>query len=78
MPAAIRRPIRVCRHWSRHPPDQPAWNGPYFNPASGLIDPWGHPYLYKSPGTHGEVDVWTLGSDNAEGGTGGARDVGNW
>jgi general secretion pathway protein G len=60
------------------PPSVPSWNGPYLQQASGLIDPWGHPYLYKSPGEHGEVDVYSLGSDNAAGGTGEARDVGNW
>jgi general secretion pathway protein G len=26
-------------------------------------DPWGHAYLYASPGTHGEIDIWSLGPD---------------
>ncbi len=54
------------------------WNGPYLQKASALKDPWDQPYLYRNPGQHGEVDVYTLGSDKAEGGTGEARDVGNW
>ena len=43
-----------------------------------MVDPWGNPYVYRNPGKHGEVDVYTLGSDKAEGGTGEAADVGNW
>ena len=42
------------------------------------MDPWGQPYLYRNPGKHGEIDVYSLGSDKAEGGTGEATDVGNW
>ena len=58
------------------PPGVSGWNGPYSKPIPA--DPWGHPYHYLSPGKHGEVDIYTLGSDNAEGGTGPAVDVGNW
>ena len=54
------------------------WNGPYLPQASALTDPWGNPYLYKVPGDHSEVDVYSLGSDKAVGGTGEAKDVGNW
>lgn len=55
------------------------WNGPYLVQAAALTDPWGNPYRYTIPGKRGgEVDVFTLGSDNAEGGDGEARDVGNW
>ena len=60
------------------PSGVPTWNGPYLPQAANAVDPWGNPYLYKAPGKHGEVDVWTLGSDKAEGGTGEAKDVGNW
>jgi general secretion pathway protein G len=41
-------------------------------------DPWGNPYLYLSPGLHGDVDVYTLGADGLPGGTGKNADVGNW
>ncbi len=54
------------------------WNGPYMPKAQALIDPWTRPYLYRVPGRHGEADVYSLGSDNAEGGSGEAKDVGNW
>lgn len=59
-------------------PGVAGWNGPYLPKAAALIDPWGRPYLYKNPGEHGEVDISTLGSDNAVGGTGEAKDVGSW
>lgn len=42
------------------------------------VDPWNRPYLYSAPGTHGDVDIWTLGADNKEGGEGGNADVTNW
>ncbi|MFM9937320.1 MAG: type II secretion system major pseudopilin GspG [Novosphingobium sp.] len=54
------------------------WRGPYLPNASGLTDPWQHPYRYASPGKHGEVDVYSFGSDDGEGGTGEAKDLGNW
>ena len=59
-------------------PAPPGWNGPYLPQASALNDPWGHPYRFLAPGKHGEVDVWTYGSDDVEGGSGEAGDVGNW
>jgi general secretion pathway protein G len=63
---------------SASPPAAIGWNGPYLQKAQGLVDPWGEPYLYRVPGQHGEADVYTLGSDKAEGGTGESKDVGNW
>ncbi|HEY4078737.1 MAG TPA: type II secretion system major pseudopilin GspG [Rhizomicrobium sp.] len=60
------------------PPTAPGWNGPYLRRADALHDPWGQPYLYTVPGKHGEVDVYTLGADKTEGGSGEDQDVGNW
>lgn len=60
------------------PPSAPFWNGPYLPDAGALIDPWRNPYQIKVPGDHGEVDVYSLGADNAPGGSGEAKDVGNW
>ena len=54
------------------------WDGPYVKQADSLTDPWGRPYRYRIPGLHGAFDIYTLGSDGAEGGTGDAKDVGNW
>lgn len=60
------------------PQNLPSWNGPYLPEQSAIIDPWGRPYLMRIPGEHGEVDVYSHGSDGKAGGTGEARDVGSW
>jgi general secretion pathway protein G len=60
------------------PPTATGWNGPYLQKQAALTDPWGAPYYYRIPGRHGEVDIYSLGSDKAEGGTGEAADVGSW
>ena len=60
------------------PADTTTWDGPYLKTRDSLTDPWGHAYLYRIPGQHGEYDVYSLGSDNHEGGEGDAADVGNW
>lgn len=41
-------------------------------------DPWGRPYVYFSPGEHGEFDIYTLGADGVQGGDDNNKDVGNW
>lgn len=41
-------------------------------------DPWGNPYQYLSPGTRGEIDVFSWGADGKPGGTGIDADVGSW
>ena len=41
-------------------------------------DPWGHPYLYLSPGRNGDIDVVSLGADGQPGGEGNDADIGNW
>ncbi|MBV2150038.1 type II secretion system major pseudopilin GspG [Sphingobium sp. AS12] len=60
------------------PPNLSSWNGPYLPDQSAIVDPWGRPYLLRNPGEHGEIDVYSLGSDGQPGGTGEARDVGSW
>lgn len=60
------------------PPQVEAWNGPYLNNRQSLIDPWGTPYAYRSPGEHGEYDLYTLGADGKEGGDGEDRDITSW
>jgi general secretion pathway protein G len=62
----------------QRPPNEPKWDGPYIQKADSLVDPWGHLYQYKHPGAHREIEIFSLGSDNKEGGEGDARDVGNW
>ena len=41
-------------------------------------DPWGHPYIYLSPGTHGEFDIMSYGADGARGGKGNNKDIVSW
>ena len=59
------------------PASTTGWKGPYLKNANGLIDPWGRPYNYKFPGRNGQAEVFTLGRDNALGGTGENQDVSN-
>ena len=42
------------------------WNGPYIKKIASLTDPWGHPFHYRSPGEHGEFDIYSYGSDSEE------------
>jgi general secretion pathway protein G len=51
------------------------WNGPYLKGGNVPKDPWGTPYVYRSPGQHGPYDVISYGSDRQEGGTGLAADI---
>ena len=60
------------------PQDAKRWNGPYLRKAAGLVDPWGRPYLYLSPGAHGEFDIFSYGRDGQAGGTGDDRDIVSW
>ena len=50
------------------------WSGPYLQKAVPL-DPWGHAYVYRSPGNHGDFDILSYGKDGAEGGDGDAADI---
>ncbi|MFA4982297.1 MAG: type II secretion system major pseudopilin GspG [Candidatus Omnitrophota bacterium] len=40
--------------------------GPYLKKRP--IDPWGRPYGYKFPGSHGDYDLYSTGKDGVEGG----------
>jgi general secretion pathway protein G len=57
------------------PQHVPGWRGPYLNRAELPKDPWGTPYVYRSPGTHGVYDLVSLGSDQAPGGQNDATDI---
>ncbi len=45
------------------------WRGPYIKQLRD--DPWGHPYQYRSPGTHHSTsfDIWSQGE---------GAEIGNW
>jgi len=55
-----------------------SWNGPYLRVGNVPNDPWGKPYVYRSPGEHGAYDLVSYGSDGQEGGTGLAADITSW
>ncbi|HYH82069.1 MAG TPA: type II secretion system major pseudopilin GspG [Longimicrobium sp.] len=56
-----------------------SWRGPYLR-RDVPLDPWGRPYLYRSPGTANPegYDLLTLGRDGKEGGEGEDADVLGW
>jgi general secretion pathway protein G len=47
-----------------------SWSGPYLKSVGLPKDPWGHPYLYRSPGQSGPYDVSSMGPEGREGGSG--------
>ena len=57
---------------------------PFLYPENGYIstlptDPWGREYIYEYPATKSNsYDLYTLGADGVEGGTGENTDFGNW
>jgi len=55
------------------------WRGPYLKKAVPL-DPWGRPYLYKSPGEHNPTgyDLFTFGRDGQPGGEDEDADITSW
>ena len=59
--------------------DLPNWNGPYIKKPVPA-DPWDRPYLYVIPGQHNpdSYDLYSLGRDGKEGGTGTDADITNW
>lgn len=54
------------------------WKGAYLKKSEIPLDPWGSPYVYTSPGTHGEYDLMSLGADKAQGGEGENQDIVSW
>ena len=51
------------------------WNGPYVKGGVLPNDPWGKPYIYRSPGERSAYEIVSYGSDGQEGGTGIAADI---
>jgi general secretion pathway protein G len=55
-------------------PEPVNWNGPYLRKTPK--DPWGRPYVYRSPGEHNleDYDLFSYGPDGAES----EDDIKNW
>jgi general secretion pathway protein G len=50
------------------------WRGPYLSEEIP-VDPWGNPYVYVCPGSHGDFDLESYGADGADGG---GNDIESW
>jgi len=53
------------------------WDGPYLE-KDVPDDPWGNPYLYKSPAEKAEYEITSLGADGRIGGEGENKDIASW
>ena len=52
-----------------------SWSGPYLKGNEVPNDPWGRPYVYRSPGEHGPYDIVSYGPKGQEGG---AAEINSW
>jgi general secretion pathway protein G len=59
------------------PANEANWTGPYLK-KQVPPDPWGRAYLYRSPGEHGEFDLYSYGKDRQPGGVAEAADITSW
>jgi len=56
------------------PANADKWNGPYLKKDIPL-DPWGHAYTYKAPGSKHEYVITSYGKDGQPGGSGDNADI---
>jgi general secretion pathway protein G len=59
----------------QRPGNAQEWNGPYLKGGVVPNDPWGHPYVYRSPVERAPYEIVSFGADGQEGGTGTAADI---
>jgi general secretion pathway protein G len=59
----------------QRPGNAAGWNGPYVKGNVVPNDPWGKPYVYRSPGQYGKYDIISFGADGQQGGNGAAADI---
>ncbi len=53
--------------------------GGYLDTSSTPKDPWGNPYIYRSPGENNRsYEIISLGADGKEGGSGVDADIKSW
>ena len=69
--------LQALRERPTRDPAPPSWRGPYLRKDVPL-DPWGRPYIYRSPGERNPAgfDLLTLGRDEKPGGEGEDADIG--
>lgn len=51
------------------------WLGPYLDGEEDVADPWGRPYLYRSPAEASPFSISTYGRDGRAGGTSEDSDI---
>lgn len=56
------------------PPSESKWRGPYLGKTVPL-DPWGRPYIYRSPAASKELEIISYGKDGTPGGTAEDTDI---
>jgi general secretion pathway protein G len=59
----------------QRPANSGSWNGPYLKTASVPADPWGRPYIYKSPADHAPYEISSYGPSGEPGGVGAASEI---
>jgi len=52
--------------------------GGYLEKGKLPQDPWGNEFIYLSPGTHGEYDIISYGTDGVPGGDDQNKDINSW
>ncbi len=68
--------LAALAHAPTSGPPAPNWNRDGYLPEVPT-DPWGHAYVYRSPGSNGDFDLLSLGKDGKPGGDGLDADIGN-
>lgn len=53
------------------------WNGPYLK-KDIPGDPWGNPFVYRTPGRNGGYEIISYAADGKEGGEGDNADINSW
>lgn len=61
----------------KRPGELASWQGPYLQKAVPM-DPWGRPYVYRSPVAEREYELLSLGRDGRAGGSGEDADITSW
>jgi len=61
----------------QRPANSGSWNGPYLKSAAVPPDPWGRPYLYKSPAGGAPYEIASYGPNGDGGGASSASGIKN-
>ena len=59
------------------PDGESGWKGPYLKKEIPN-DPWGNPFIYRSPGRNGGYEISSYGADGKEAGENANADINSW